>query len=121
MNSRGLELQPTDIIKADIIGQLSTEKEREEYSQRWEDMEVELDRSGFNDLFSYVRMIYAKEKAKRSLLDEFRTHVLTRVREPKELISEVLEPFFRLPWPPFGILTTRRHPMRKKSILIFDG
>ena len=93
MNSRGLELQPTDIIKADIIGQLSTEKEREEYSQRWEDMEVELDRSGFNDLFSYVRMIYAKEKAKRSLLDEFRTHVLTEVREPKELISEVLEPF----------------------------
>lgn len=93
MNSRGLELQPTDIIKADIIGQLSTDKEREEYSQRWEDMEVELDRSGFNDLFSYVRMIYAKEKAKRSLLDEFRTHVLTRVGEPKKLISEVLEPF----------------------------
>lgn len=93
MNSRGLELQPTDIIKADIIGQLNTEKEREEYSQRWEDMEIELGRSGFNDMFSYVRMIYAKEKAKRSLLEEFRTHVLTKVKEPKKLISDVLEPF----------------------------
>ncbi len=93
MNSRGLELQTTDIIKADIIGKLSTEQEREEYSQRWEDMEVELGRSGFNDLFSYVRMIYAKEKAKRSLLDEFRTHVLKRVEEPKKLISQILEPF----------------------------
>ncbi len=93
MNSRGLDLQPTDIIKAKIIGQLSTGEEREEYSQRWEDMEVELDRSGFNDLFSYVRMIYAKEKAKRSLLEEFRAHVLSKVGKPKELISKVLEPF----------------------------
>ncbi len=93
MNSRGLDLQPTDIIKADIIGQLNTEKEREEYNERWEDMEVELGRSGFNDLFSYVRMIYAKEKAKRSLLDEFRSHVLSKVIEPEKLINDVLEPY----------------------------
>ena len=93
MNSRGLDLQPTDIIKADIIGQLATDKEREEYNERWEDMEVELGRGGFNDLFSYVRMIYAKEKAKKSLLEEFRNHVLSVVSEPEALISDVLEPF----------------------------
>lgn len=93
MNSRGLDLQPTDIIKADIIGKLATDKERDEYNERWEDMEVELGRGGFNDLFSYVRMIYAKEKAKKSLLDEFRNHVLSVVSEPESLISEVLEPY----------------------------
>lgn len=93
MNSRGLDLQPTDIIKADIIGNLSTDKERDEYNARWEDMEVELGRSGFNDLFTYVRMIYAKEKARKSLLEEFRNHVLRVVSEPEVLISEVLEPF----------------------------
>lgn len=93
MNSRGLDLQPTDIIKADIIGQLKTEQEREKYNIRWEDMEVELGRGGFNDLFTYVRMIYAKEKAKRSLLEEFREHVLSKVVEPSQLISEILEPF----------------------------
>ncbi len=93
MNSRGLDLQPTDIIKADIIGKLKTDKERDEYNERWEDMEVELGRSGFNDLFSYVRMIYAKEKAKRSLLDEFRTHVISKVPQPEKLIGEVLEPY----------------------------
>lgn len=93
MNSRGLDLQPTDIIKADIIGKLATDKERDEYNERWEDMEVELGRGGFNDLFTYVRMIYAKEKAKKSLLDEFRNHVLSVVSEPESLISEVLEPY----------------------------
>lgn len=93
MNSRGLDLQPTDIIKADIIGKLATDKERDEYNERWEDMEVELGRGGFNDLFTYVRMIYAKEKAKKSLLDEFRSHVLSIVSEPEAFISEVLEPY----------------------------
>lgn len=93
MNSRGLDLQPTDVIKADIIGQLATDKERDEYNERWEDMEVELGRDGFNDLFAYVRMIYAKEKAKKSLLEEFRTHVLSAVTKPDALIGEVLEPF----------------------------
>lgn len=93
MNSRGLDLQPTDIIKADIIGQLATDKERDEYNERWEDMEVELGRGGFNDLFTYVRMIYAKEKAKKSLLDEFRIHVLSEVTEPDALIGDILEPF----------------------------
>jgi len=93
MNSRGLDLQPTDIIKADIIGKLQSDQERENYNERWEDMEVELGRGGFNDLFTYVRMIHAKEKAKRSLLDEFREHVLKENSEPDKLISEILEPY----------------------------
>ena len=93
MNSRGLNLQTTDILKADIIGQLATDEKREEYNERWENMEVELGRGGFNDLFTYVRMIYAKEKAKKSLLEEFRNHVLSIVSEPEALISDVLEPF----------------------------
>jgi len=53
MNSRGLDLQPTDIIKADVIGKIEDEKQGE-FSARWEDMEVELGRSGFNDLFSFI-------------------------------------------------------------------
>ena len=55
-------------------------------------MEDKLGRGGFNDLFIYVRMIYAKEKAKKSLLDEFRSHVLSIFSDPEVLISEVLEP-----------------------------
>ncbi len=93
MNSRGMDLQPTDIIKADIIGKISGEAERQEYNDKWEEMEVELTRDGFRDLFTYLRMIYAKEKAKRSLLEEFREHVLPDNPNPKPFIDEVLEPF----------------------------
>lgn len=93
MNSRGLDLQPTDIIKADIIGKISGEAERQEYNDKWEEMEVELTREGFRDLFTYLRMIYAKEKAKRSLLEEFRAHVLPENQDPKLFINDVLEPY----------------------------
>ena len=93
MNSRGLDLQPTDIIKADMIGKLKSEADRQEYNDKWEEMEVELTRDGFKDLFTYLRMIHAKDKAKKSLLEEFRTHVLPAHPDTKVFIDDVLEPY----------------------------
>jgi Protein of unknown function DUF262/Protein of unknown function (DUF1524) len=93
MNSRGLDLQPTDIIKADIIGKMTGEADRQTYNDKWEEMEVELTREGFRDLFTYLRMIYAKEKAKRTLLEEFREHVLPENPDPKAFIDNILEPY----------------------------
>lgn len=92
MNSRGLDLQPTDIIKADLIGKIKDET-GQDYNDKWEEMEVDLTRGGFNDLFTYIRMIYAKDKAKRSLLEEFRTYVLPENPDTKAFIDDVLEPF----------------------------
>ena len=48
MNSSGLDSQPTDNIKADSICQLATDKEQDEYNERWEDIKE----VGFNDIFS---------------------------------------------------------------------
>ena len=94
LNSRGLDLQPTDIIKAKIIGKIK-ESEREGFSERWEELESELGRSGFNDLFTYVRMIYAKEKSKRNLREEFEDHVLSKLpnSRPEMLVTDILEPY----------------------------
>ena len=99
MNSRGLDLQPTDIIKADMIGKIS-EEYQEEYNKRWEDMEIALERDGFNDLFYFIRMIFAKEKAKKAILDEFRKHVLSKIEDPQtkiedsqKLLEDILEPY----------------------------
>lgn len=93
MNSRGLDLQPTDIIKADMIGKLKSEAERQEYNDKWEEIEVELTRDGFKDLFTYLRMIYAKEKAKKTLLEEFRSHVLPANPNAKTFIDDIMEPY----------------------------
>ena len=92
LNNRGLDLQATDIIKADTIGQLASE-ECVEYNGKWEAMEDMLGRDGFNDLFTYVRMIYAQDKPKKTLLEEFQKHVLKKELDPKKLIKDVLEPY----------------------------
>ena len=91
MNSRGLNLMPTDIIKSDIIGQIP-DNDQHLYKYKCEDLEVQTSRSGFNDVFTHTRMIFAKTKAKQNLLDEFREAVLTKV-SPKELIDDILEPY----------------------------
>jgi len=92
LNNRGLDLLPTDIIKADVIGRIS-ESQREEFTEMWEELEVQTGRNGFNDLFGHIRMIYAKVKAKRALLEEFREHVLSANLSPENLIEKVLEPY----------------------------
>ncbi len=91
MNNRGLDLQHTDILKADIIGKIKDKKETE-YSERWEEMEDALNRDGFNALFGHIRMIYAKEKAKRSLLEEFQEHVMERCNA-EEFVDKILSPY----------------------------
>ena len=75
LNTRGLDLLPTDIIKAEVIGSIP-EQYRNEYSQRWEQLEEMTGRSGFHNLFEHMRMIRVKDKARQSLLDEFKEHVL---------------------------------------------
>lgn len=93
MNSRGLDLQPTDIIKAEVIGRFDQESDRDRYSAKWEDLEEQLGRSEFNDLFSHIRMIFTTEKARRSLLEEFRNLVMPNDEDPQAFIDGVLEPY----------------------------
>ncbi len=91
MNSRGLDLMPIDIIKADIIGKIP-EAERDAYTDKWEDFEEHTTRDGFNEVFAHTRMIFAKTKAKRNLIEEFNDYVLKKTT-PKDLIDKILEPY----------------------------
>lgn len=91
MNSRGLDLLPIDIIKSDIIGKL-LEEEQEEYTKKWEDLENEVGREGFNEVFILTRTIFVKERAKKNLLEEFREGVLSKTT-PKSLIDDYLVPY----------------------------
>ncbi|MBS1911239.1 MAG: DUF262 domain-containing protein [Bacteroidetes bacterium] len=92
MNSRGLDLLPIDIVKADVIGKIQ-EEDQDAYTDRWEVMEIQTGRAGFNDLFGHIRMVYTREKAKKSLLEEFRASVMSQVDSSEKLIEEILEPY----------------------------
>lgn len=89
LNSRGLDLTATDILKAEIIGSIGL-NERDEYTQKWEDLEDDIGRDAFGDLFGHIRMVYRKAKPQGTLLKEFREHV--GPAEPAAFIDGVLRP-----------------------------
>jgi len=92
MNSRGLDLLPTDIIKANLIGTIPAPLQQK-YTEKWEDLEVQTGRGDFAELFGHIRMIYAKTKARRTLLEEFKDHVQSEEKSSEDLISKVIEPY----------------------------
>ncbi|MBQ0747105.1 MAG: DUF262 domain-containing protein [Marinobacter sp.] len=92
MNDRGMDLAPSDILKADIISSIG-EHERERYTELWEDVEDRLGRENFNDLFAHIRMIFRKEKYRRSVLDEFTDYVARPYGNSKKLMDDVLLPY----------------------------
>jgi hypothetical protein len=94
MNARGLDLSPSDIFKARVIGELP-EAVAEEYADRWEGAEERLGRAEFADLFLHLRVIFAKERAKRELLKEFPEQVLNQYlpERRKEFVDDVLVPY----------------------------
>lgn len=91
LNSRGLDLSATDILKSEIIGGVPQEL-REGYTKKWEDAEDDLGREAFGELFSHVRMVFRKSKPQGTLLKEFREHVTAKF-EPVKFIDEVLIPY----------------------------
>ncbi len=91
MNDRGLDLSPTDILKAEIIGDMP-ESIRSKYTEAWEDIEEDIGRDNFRDLFAHIRMIYMKDKARGELSEEFRDGVISRLKN-KNFIDDELTPF----------------------------
>ena len=92
MNDRGLNLSPTDILKAEIIGTIAGTEDQETYARKWEDIEQELGRERFGALFAHIRTIYTKAKQRRSLQEEFREQVLNN-RAPTDFIDRILDQY----------------------------
>jgi hypothetical protein len=90
LNSRGLDLSPADVLKAEIIGALPVDKQ-DAYTAQWEDIEDELGRERFAELFGHIRMIHRKQKMQGTLIAEFREFVPTR-KDPAKFIESELSP-----------------------------
>ena len=91
MNDRGLDLSPTDILKAETIGEIP-EPDQEVYGEKWENIEERIGRDGFRDLFAHIRMITLKTKLRRTLQADFQDNVLKNA-VGKEFIDNTLEPY----------------------------
>ena len=93
MNDRGMDLSPTDILKAEIIGAMEDKNNvRSRYTKKWETIEENLGRDGFRDLFAHIRMTYMKNKLRGTLQQEFKDNVLKSANR-ESFIDEELKPY----------------------------
>ena len=90
LNDRGLDLSHTDILKAEIIGNIPQEQQ-DKYTQKWEDQEERLGRDRFAELFAHIRMIRRKAKLRDTILKEFREHVKPAA-DPQAFIDTTMLP-----------------------------
>jgi hypothetical protein len=97
LNNRGLDLAPIDIIKAEVLGLIRTtagEAKSRAYAKEWSHIEKTLGREDFGNLLTHLRTVYAKQKAKATLLKEFQEHVTEyREKRPIDLIDKVIKPY----------------------------
>lgn len=93
MNDRGLDLSATDILKAEVLGEFhQNDAEEAKYTEIWESLEDELGRDNFESLFGHIRMIRVRDKARKSLTEEFKKSVLQGTTS-RAFIEESLIPY----------------------------
>ncbi len=74
MNSRGVKLRNSDILKASNLSLIKDSKKRVGYAEKWEDIENYFGED-FDNFLSHLRTILVKQKATVSLLKEFEDNI----------------------------------------------
>ena len=74
MNSRGVKLRNSDILKAENLGKVKDNTERLELAKKWEETESYF-AEDFDAFLSHLRTILVKQKAAVSLLKEFEDNI----------------------------------------------
>jgi hypothetical protein len=90
LNARGLDLTPTDILKADLLERAG--QHEADLANRWETAEQTLGRDRLVELFGHIRMIYERDKPRMALENGFPKFVTPFTSDAEEFISTVLEP-----------------------------
>lgn len=95
MHTRGLDLEETDVLKSEVLGAITDPGEAARYLDLWEETEARLGREQFVRLFSYLRLILLKRKARGSVFTEIRD-ALAPTREPARFVDGHVIPFGRV-------------------------
>jgi uncharacterized protein with ParB-like and HNH nuclease domain len=71
LNTRGLPLSSTDIIKGINLEAIQDKTLKDKYAREWIELEGELSRDELENLISHIRTIFAKDKPRVSLHEEY--------------------------------------------------
>jgi hypothetical protein len=91
LNARGLDLTPTDILKAELLERAGDAIEAS-LANRWEQVELALGRERMVELFGHIRMIYERDKPRLALEAGFRKFVQPFSGNADAFVSNILEP-----------------------------
>lgn len=80
INARGMPLTNADLLKSENLSVIPREEEQK-YTKIWEDLEEDLGSEKLEMLISFIRSIKLKEKARKSIYEEFESKVFKN--EPK--------------------------------------
>jgi hypothetical protein len=92
LNDRGLDLSYTDILKAEIIGNLEDELQ-DSYTEKWETAEEKVGREGFKDVISHIRTIKKQARIKDTILKELRGVIKENKIPSRDFIDQLVVPF----------------------------
>jgi uncharacterized protein with ParB-like and HNH nuclease domain len=90
LNTTGLPLTTADILKADNLAEIE-EKERNEYSKKWREIEKRLGRENLERVIEFIRTMKLKTKAKKSLYEEYNELIFNKVLKKGKEFIEYLE------------------------------
>ncbi|OCA81264.1 DUF262 domain-containing protein [Pseudobacillus wudalianchiensis] len=77
LNDRGMPLSNADLLKSTNLGAIA-ETERLHYQNLWEAMEEELGREELEKLLGYIRLIFVKEKARKTIQEEYEEKIFAK-------------------------------------------
>ena len=75
LNTRGLLLSTSDLLKSENLGEIKDESMRLQYANIWRDIENNLGGEELENLIAFIRTIQLKEKAKLSIYEEYRKKI----------------------------------------------
>ena len=88
LNTRGMDLSPTDILKSRIAQSAS-----DAHVRRWEDLEDDLGRDEFRSLFTHIYTLKTKSRNRIALEDAFTRDILRDGFNGSEFVDQVLIPY----------------------------
>lgn len=102
LNDRGIPLSNSDILKSLNIGEVESEKKRQNFAVMWEKLEGEFGREEFDRFLGHIRTIVLKEKARENLLKEYekiyKTGKLQKGEDTLKTIKNYRDSYAKLIW-----------------------
>ena len=92
MNNRGLNLQLSDIFKAELLEKIDNRTERDKYAEKWERIEEKIERENLDSFLSQICTIAHPYSKNFTVLELLRRKVL-QGRTSKEVIDKILAPY----------------------------